>query len=46
VWELRPKLTIYDGCYVTLAEAVDSSLVTADGRLANAPGVRCAGEVL
>ena len=46
VWELRQNLTIYDGCYVALAEAVDSTLVTADRRLANAPGVRCAVEVL
>lgn len=46
VWELRQNLTSYDGCYVALAEAVDSPLVTADRRLANAPGLRCAIEVL
>ena len=46
VWELRQNLTAYDGCYVALAEAVDSPLVTADRRLANAPGLRCAVEVL
>lgn len=32
VWELRHNLTTYDGCYVALAEAVDSTLVTADRR--------------
>ena len=46
IWELRQNLTAYDGCYVALAEAVDSPLVTADHRLASAPGLRCAVEVL
>ncbi len=46
VWELRQNLTTYDACYVALAEAVDSTLVTADRRLANAPGLRCVVEVL
>ncbi len=46
VWELRQNLTTYDGCSVALAEAVESPLVTADRRLANAPGLRCDVEVL
>jgi len=46
VWELRPNVTAYDGCYVALAEAVGSSLLTADRRLANAPGLRCPVEVV
>jgi predicted nucleic acid-binding protein len=46
VWELRPNLTAYDGCYVALAEAVECPLITADRRLADAPGIRCAIEVL
>ncbi len=46
VWELRQNLPTYDGCYVALAEAVESPLVTADRRLANAPGLRCDVEVL
>jgi predicted nucleic acid-binding protein len=41
VWELRHDLTAYDGCYVALAEAVGCSLLTADRRLADAPGLRC-----
>ena len=45
-WELRQNLATYDGCYVALAEAVDSTLVTADRRLASAPGLRCVVEVL
>lgn len=46
VWELRPNVTAYDGCYVALAEAVGFPLLTADRRLAHAPGLRCAVEVV
>ncbi len=46
VWELRDNVTSYDGCYIALAEAVDGPLLTADRRLANAPGARCVIEVL
>jgi len=42
IWELRESVTAYDGTYVALAEALDCSLVTADGRLGRAPGPRCA----
>lgn len=42
VWELRENLSAYDATYVALAEALESPLVTADGRLARAPGPRCA----
>lgn len=45
-WELRDNMTMYDACYVALAEALDVVLVTADQRLANAPGSRCAIELL
>lgn len=41
VWELRENLTVYDGWYVALAESLDTSLVTADRRLAQASGPRC-----
>lgn len=41
VWELRANLSAYDATYVALAEALESPLVTADGRLARAPGPRC-----
>jgi predicted nucleic acid-binding protein len=46
VWQLRANLTAYDGCYVALAEAMNSPLLTADRRLANAPGLRCSVEAL
>lgn len=45
-WELRENLTPYDAAYVALAEALDAVLVTADGRLAGAPGVTCTVEVV
>ena len=45
-WELRANLTLYDASYVALAEALGAQLVTADARLARAPGVRCAVELL
>lgn len=41
IWELRDNLTAYDATYVALAEALACELVTADARLARAPGPRC-----
>lgn len=46
VWELRANVTPYDAAYVALAEATGATLVTADARLARAPGVRCEVDVL
>lgn len=40
-WELRRNLTVYDGCYVALAEALEADLVTLDRRIGKAPGIRC-----
>jgi predicted nucleic acid-binding protein len=45
-WELRDNLTVYDAAYVALAEALDTTLVTGDRRLARATGPRCTIEVL
>lgn len=45
-WELRQNLTVYDATYVALAEAMDVALLTADAKLAAAPGLRCAVELL
>jgi len=39
VWELRHNLTAYDAAYAALAEALGAVLLTADRRLAGAPGV-------
>ena len=41
IWELRANLTPYDAAYVALAEAIEVTLVTGDGPLSRAPGVRC-----
>lgn len=40
-WELRGNLTVYDAAYVALAEALGATLLTADSRMAAAPGCRC-----
>jgi predicted nucleic acid-binding protein len=39
VWALRENLTAYDAVYVALAEALETTLLTCDGRLARAPGL-------
>ncbi|HEX5610823.1 MAG TPA: type II toxin-antitoxin system VapC family toxin [Solirubrobacterales bacterium] len=46
IWELRDNLTAYDASYVALAETLGAPLLTADGPLAAAPGIRCEVEVL
>jgi predicted nucleic acid-binding protein len=45
-WELRDTVRGWDAMYVALAEALDVPLVTADARLAGAPGPTCEIEVL
>ncbi len=39
VWALRENLTAYDAVYVALAEALETTLLTCDVRLARAPGL-------
>lgn len=46
VWALRQNLTAYDAVYVALAEALDTTLLTCDGRLARAPGVKKRAELI
>ncbi|MGE0027399.1 MAG: type II toxin-antitoxin system VapC family toxin [Thermoleophilia bacterium] len=41
VWALRDVLRAYDALHVALAERLGCPLVTADRRLAGAPGVAC-----
>lgn len=46
VWALRANLSPYDAAYVALAEELGCPLVTGDRRIARAPGIGCAVEVL
>ncbi len=46
VWELRDNLTAYDAVYVALAEALDATVLTCDGKLALAPGHHARIEVI
>lgn len=41
MWELGANMTGYDAAYIAAAEAQDCPLVTADQRLAGAPGIGC-----
>ena len=45
-YEVRANVTAYNAAYVALAEALDCPLVTADARLARAPGIRCEVELV
>jgi predicted nucleic acid-binding protein len=45
-WSLRANLSFYDGLYVALAELLDLPLLTLDGRIAKAPGLRAKVEVI
>lgn len=46
IWELRENLTAYDAAYVTVAERLDAPLITCDGKLAAASGIRCAVDLI
>ncbi len=45
-YELRSNVTSYDATYVALAEQLGCALVTADARLAAAPGILCPVELV
>jgi predicted nucleic acid-binding protein len=45
-WELRLNLSAYDALYVALAEQLQVPVLTADARLARAPGLRCGVELI
>jgi predicted nucleic acid-binding protein len=44
-WDLRSNVRGSDAFYVALAEALDATLLTLDGRLARASGPRCRIEI-
>jgi len=47
IWALRHNLSAYDATYVALAEMIGATaLITADARLASAPGIRCPVDLL
>ncbi len=47
MWSLRHNLSAYDATYVALTEmTAATSLRTTDARLAQAPGIRCAVQLL
>jgi predicted nucleic acid-binding protein len=45
-FELRANVTAYDAAYVALAEGLACPLLTADTRLAKAPGPACEVQIL
>ena len=45
-WALRGNVTYYDALYVALAARLGYPLLTADARLARAPGLPCAVELV
>lgn len=45
-WRLRDNLTMYDAAFVAVAEALELPLLTADARLAGAPGITCLVELV
>ena len=45
-WELTGNVTIYDACYIAVAELMGTVLLTADARLSRAPGPRCPIELV
>ncbi|MGM7698402.1 type II toxin-antitoxin system VapC family toxin [Microbacterium sp. A84] len=44
--QLRENLSTYDATYVALAELLECALLTRDRRIADAPGIRCAVQVI
>ena len=45
-WAMRDNLTYCDALYVALAARLDYPLLTADARLARAPGLPCTVELV
>lgn len=45
-WELRDSVRTWDAFYVALAEIMDATLLTLDGRLGRVRDIQCSVEVL
>jgi predicted nucleic acid-binding protein len=45
-WNLRHNVSFYDATYAALAARLDLPMVTADVRLARAPGLPCRVELI
>lgn len=45
-WSMRDNVSYYDALYAALAAALGHPLLTADARLARAPGLPCAVELV
>ena len=46
VWQLRNNFSAYDAVYVALAEVLSTTLITADQKLARAPGSNATVELI
>lgn len=46
IWKLRDNLTAYDAAYVSLAEALNATLVTRDRKVSAAPGHRARVKII
>jgi len=46
IWQLRDSLSVYDGAYVALVEALAAPLLTSDAELAGAHGHRATLELI
>lgn len=46
IWQLRDNVSAYDAAYIALAERLSCPLLTCDGKLARATGLRCAIELI
>jgi predicted nucleic acid-binding protein len=45
-WKLRDNVSAYDAMYISLAEAIEATIVTCDSPLAKAPGRRVRIDVI
>ena len=45
-FQFRTNVTVYDGIYLALAEALDAPLLTGDGALGEVPGCRAVVRIL